>query len=133
MTITYPNGTAVEALLMARTNDTLRAAVSGDDDARTFTRVNGTWISENGERVTIEFAWQRGKTRDVPTQSECVCSRKLASQLIPMLLAGSEGDDVLENMLYVFSTESRGVRIQKRRLEVSRAALTQSGDSGLPN
>lgn len=122
MTITYPNGTVVQALLLARGNDTLRAIVTGDDDVRTFNRLEGTWMSEDLEPVRIEFAWQRRTGRDTPVETECVCSKKLASRLVSTLLAGSEGDDLIEDMLYVFSAEGNRVRIQGTQVRPARQA-----------
>ena len=86
MTITYPNGTAVQALLMARGNDYIRAAVPGDRDVRVFHLVNGSWFSESGAAVKVEFAWQGRSTADVPSESDCVCPKEVASHLISLLL-----------------------------------------------
>jgi hypothetical protein len=116
MTITYFDGTVLESLLLSRGNNSLRAAVPGDDDARTFTLVNNAWISESGERVKIEVAWERRGQANIPMERECVCSKKLASCLVSMLLAGSNGDDLIEDMLYVYSAEGSHVRIQSSRL-----------------
>ena len=90
MTIKYPDGTALNALLLSRANDTLRVTVPGDDDVRTFTLIREAWISEKCEPVTIEFAWQRREAVAVTNETECVCSKELASRLISMLLAGTE-------------------------------------------
>jgi hypothetical protein len=106
MTIKYPNGTVLNALLLSRANDTLRVTVPGDDDVRTFTLIREAWISEKSEPVTIEFAWQRREAVAVTNETECVCSKELASRLISMLLAEPKVDDLIENMLYVFSTEN---------------------------
>jgi hypothetical protein len=110
MTIKYSDGTVLNALLLARGNDTLQVTVPGDDDARTFTLISGTWISEECEPVKIEFAWQRGEGADVLNETNCVGSKERASRLISMLLAGTEGDDLVDNMLYLFSAEHDRVR-----------------------
>jgi hypothetical protein len=92
MTIHYPNGTLLNALLLSRENHILRATVPGDDDVRTFILINGaSWISEELDPVTIEFAWQRGEQARVPSETECVCSQELASSLISVLRAGTLG------------------------------------------
>ena len=96
MKITYPDGTILKGMLVSRGNDTLRAAVPGDDDARTFTVVNGVWNSEEREPVQIEFAWQRREPARVPNETECVCSKDLAARLISALRAGTRGDDWVE-------------------------------------
>src|SRR4051794_36466982 len=123
MTITYANGASVEALLMARGNDYLRAAVPGDDDLRTFHLVSGTWFSEAGEVVKLEFVWQQrhGGTADVPPESECICPKELASHLMAVLLAGGERDDLFEDMLYVLSPAGKDVRVEGKRLRNRRA------------
>ena len=81
---------------MSRGNDTLRATVPGDEDVRTFTLINGAWISEECEPVHIEFAWQRREPAHVPNETECVCSKELAAHLLSALRAGSRGDDWIE-------------------------------------
>jgi hypothetical protein len=104
MTINYPDGTTLKALLLMHGNDTLQAAVPGDDDARTFTIANGTWITEECEPVTIEFAWQRREKAQVPNETECVCPTDLASRLISALHAGTKGDRLIEkHVVCVFS------------------------------
>src|SRR4051794_17879063 len=84
MTITYTNGSTVEALLIARGSDFLRVAIPGDRDIRTFHLANGTWFSEDGELVKIDFAGQRNATPDIPTENECVCPKELASHLMSL-------------------------------------------------
>ena len=69
MTITYSDGTAQEAVLLFHANETLRAAIPAQDDVCTFIRVNGTWTSEGGEPVKIEFAWQRRINDDTPMEA----------------------------------------------------------------
>jgi len=137
MTITYPNGVAVQALLMARGNDYIRAAVPGDDDVRSFHLVNKSWFSEEGDPVKIEFAWQWRGTADIPAESECVCPKALASHLMSVLLQSSESDDVVEDMLYLLSSEGAAVRIQQSRLYSRRphakVVSLGSGDSSLTN
>jgi hypothetical protein len=51
MTITYADGTVVEALLLSFKDPVLRLAVAGDDDVRVFTQVNTRWRGEDGQRV----------------------------------------------------------------------------------
>src|SRR4051794_34447927 len=114
MTITYPNGKVVNAVLLSRGKHTLRAAVMGEDDARAFTLADGTWISDGCEAVRIEFGWERRGKSNVPTDADCVIPEQFASRLISMLLAGSTGDDdVLEDMLWVFCAEGQRVRINQ--------------------
>src|SRR4051812_43295150 len=113
MTITYPNGASVDALLMARGKNFVRVAVPGDHAVRTFHLVGGNWVTENGAKVQIA---RRHGAAEAPTDSECVCPKKLTSQLMSLLLRECEGDDLVDDMLYVLSAEGRHVRVQSRRL-----------------
>lgn len=72
MIIGYQNGTAVEAKPLTHGNDELRVAVQGEDDACAFRLTSGRWISEQGEPVRIEFAWERSTPADVPDAAECI-------------------------------------------------------------
>jgi hypothetical protein len=103
MTITYPNGEILEALLLSRGKDTLRAAIAGGDDVRSFTLIHDQWISEEWEAVQIAFAWSRCGGSSIPSEADCICPKDLASRLISMLFTGSGGDDALDDMLWVFS------------------------------
>ena len=109
MIIRYPDGTALNALLLSRANDTLRVTVPGDDDVRTFTLIRDAWISEKCEPVAIEFAWHCREAVAVTNETECVCSKELASRLISIFLADPKVDDLIENMLYMLSTENLAV------------------------
>lgn len=137
MTITYTNGSAVEALLLSREDDSLRVAVPGDNDLRTFCLINGTWFSESGEQVNIEFAGQRNLSPDTPTEDDCFCPKKLASYLMSLLVASGEGEDLLEDFLYELYAEASGVRVKSRSLYRNRmSAVLQplcSSDSALAN
>jgi hypothetical protein len=114
VTITYSNGSRVQAMLLSRNADTLRVAVEGDSDAREFYCAGGTWVSEDCETVTIEFEWER-LARPIPSVDDCICSPELAGRLMAQLL-NPEGDQ-LEDMLYVLSAESlRGGVRQTGRL-----------------
>ena len=58
MTITYPNGTALNAVVLSREDEEIRAIAPGCDDVLAFTRIRGTWVSEELEPVTIQFECQ---------------------------------------------------------------------------
>ena len=66
MTISYRDGRSVQAALLSRDKNVLRAAIPGMDDVCAFERVNGTWISHDCEPVTIRFEWEfrHGRERD---------------------------------------------------------------------
>jgi hypothetical protein len=55
----------------------------------------------------------------MPILVDCICPKKLASRLISMLLAGTDEDDLLEDALYVLSTEGNRVRNNQSRLGVN--------------
>lgn len=106
MTITYPDGTCIRAMLLSRSADTMRVALEGDDDARSFVCVNGTWVSEDAETVVVTFEWEKTKSVCAPPLSDCICSQELAAQLISRLL-DPEGD-TLEEMLSALSAADLG-------------------------
>ena|SRR5579871_3405065 len=93
MTITYKNGTKMEAALLVRTDNSLRVAPKGADDVLQFTIVNGTWVSEDCEPVQIELEWQRRVRRPEVTEADCTCSQELATRLIRLLLSGEETEE----------------------------------------
>ena len=103
--ITYLNGTTLKAILLAYDQNVIRAVAPGGDDVLVFTRIHGTWISEEIEPVTIEFEWQRRATTPVPSEDECICPKELAAQLIQALLSGEEREKARANSLYAFSPE----------------------------
>jgi len=90
-------------MLLSRSADTLRVAIEGNSDASEFHGVGSTWVSEDGEPVTIRFEWER-RQQPVPSIEDCTCSPELASRLMAQIL-DPEGDQ-LENMLYVLSAGS---------------------------
>ena len=69
MTITYPNGTVLPAVVLSRGEEEIRAIAPGCDDVLVFTRIRGTWVSEELEPVTIEFGIKLppGRLRNIPT------------------------------------------------------------------
>lgn len=78
VTITYPNGTVLEAIVLSHEETEIRVMAAGPDDVLAFTRIHGTWISEEVEPVVIEFAWQRPGTSPSTSKDNCVCSKALA-------------------------------------------------------
>jgi hypothetical protein len=90
MTIHYSNGKSVEAILLNRTDNSMRVALRGSDDIAEFHEVNGFWVSENCELVDVEFAWMRHAQLPAVTEADCVCSQELASRLIHLLYAGEK-------------------------------------------
>ena len=117
MTITYLNGTVFEAVVLSHEENAIRAIAPGCEDVLVFTRIQGTWISEELEPVAIEFAWQRRGTSPSTSEDDCVCSKKLAARLIAMLLSGCERGEAGEDTLYVFIPEGRRVAIHRTELQ----------------
>ena len=105
MTITYPNGYRVRAMLLSRNADTLRVALEGDSDSREFYCTSGAWVSEDCEAVTIEFEWEQRPRQVVPSLADCICSPELAGRLMEQLV--NPAGDSLEDMLYVLSAEGQ--------------------------
>jgi hypothetical protein len=116
VTITYPNGTVLEAILLSHEEDEIRATSPDCDDVLIFTRIRSTWISEDLEPVAIAFAWQRRGASHVPAEDECVCPKGLAARLIASLLNGCEPDGAAEDTFHVFSPEGNRVAIRRSEL-----------------
>ena len=91
MKVQYRNGITVEAFLLSRSDNRIRAAVQGADDILEFVDIHGTWVSEDCEPVQIEFAWEGQRNQDIVTEADCTCSAELAERLIHLLY--SEGQD----------------------------------------
>jgi hypothetical protein len=111
VTITYADGTAVEALLLSSEKHVMRLAVAGDDDVRVFTYIDGVWRAEGGQQVQFKYSWQNDRRAPVPEESHFVCSEEVARKLIGNLMNGSEMQADDASPFYVFSAEKRRVRV----------------------
>ena len=111
MTITYANGSTVDALLLSSHGDVVRVAIAGHDDVRIFKQVEGVWRAEDGQPVQLVYAWQKGSRAPAPEESHFICSKELGRQLISSLMNGSEFDEGAPAPLYVFSGEKRRLHI----------------------
>jgi hypothetical protein len=92
MTIQYSDGRSAEAVLLSRTETTIRVAVQGTEDVLELSEINGTWVSADSEPVAIEFAWQRRKQEPAISEADCCCSGELAERLIQSLSTDSSED-----------------------------------------
>jgi hypothetical protein len=119
VTITYPNGIILEAIVLSHDEHAIRAAAAGCDDVLAFTRIHGTWISEEIEPVTIEFDWQRRRTSPAISEDDCVCSKELATRLIESLFRGCEPKEAGSDALYVFSAEGNRVAVRLSELQLT--------------
>ena len=90
MIIRYTDGTAVEAVLLARDGNSIRVAPRGGDDVVEFQDHNGTWVGEDCEPVSIEFEWQRHRAAPEVADEDCICPSELASRLIHLLYNSDE-------------------------------------------
>src|ERR1035441_9086841 len=94
MTIRYADGRLHEAVLLSRTDNTLRVAAKNTDDVQMFTDIGGTWVSEDCEPVRIDFEWQRHSGEGTVAAEDCVCAPELASRLLYLLFSGCDEDGV---------------------------------------
>jgi len=109
VTITYPNGIVVKATVLSHHQNELRAIAAGCDDVLAFSCINGTWISEELEPVTLEFGWLRRGAHPAWSEDDCVCSRELATRLIQTLFGGGELDTATVETIYLFSPDGSNV------------------------
>jgi len=89
MTINYPNGRIIEAVILTRSEKSIRAAVPGADDVVRFANVKGTWVTEELEPVEIRFEWQRRGKEPMAVEADCICSQELAARLVDLLTRDS--------------------------------------------
>jgi len=111
MTITYANGSTVDALLLFSQGDEVRAAIAGHDDVRIFKQVDGVWLADDGQPVRLTYAWQKDTCAPVAEESHFICSKELGQQLISSLMNGSETNEGGPAPVYVFSGEKRRLHI----------------------
>jgi hypothetical protein len=85
MIIRYHDGRTSEAILITRRADALRVAMKGADDIAEFRQINGVWVSEDCEPVTIELAGAQVGPPPAVTFEDCICPPELAARLVAML------------------------------------------------
>jgi hypothetical protein len=90
MILTYADGSKTDAVLLARSDNKLRVVVPGSEDPMELTLIHGTWVSEDCEPITVEFAWQRKTREEIRTEADCLCSQELAARLIHLLWSGDD-------------------------------------------
>jgi hypothetical protein len=120
MTITYPNGTVLPAVVLSRGEQEIRAIAPGYDDVLAFTRIRGTWVSEDLEPVTIEFERQTAGAPPAYSDDDYICPKELAASLIQTLLGACERDEAGADGFYVFSPQGTNVAIHRTELKQSR-------------
>jgi hypothetical protein len=94
MTINYLDGRSVEAVLLSRTEQTLRVAVQGAEDVIELANIRGTWVSDECEPVSIRFAWQRNGQKPCVSEDDFCCSHELAAKLTQALFTGANEETI---------------------------------------
>jgi hypothetical protein len=92
MVLIYADGSKTEALILARTENTLRVAIPGGDDSLELTNIHGAWVTEDCEPVRVQFAWEGKTHEEILTEADSVCSKELAGHLLRLLWSGSDED-----------------------------------------
>jgi hypothetical protein len=117
MTITYPNGTVLTAIVLSRDEEAIRAIAPGCDDVLAFTRIRGAWVSEELEPVTIQFEYQAAAGAPAEySDDDYICPKELAASLIQTLLGACERDEAADGF-YVFSPQGTSVGIHRTELK----------------
>src|SRR5215831_15192502 len=98
MTIHYSNGYTVEGILLSREGNAMRVAIPNSDEVAVFLEIDGTWMSDGGQPVDVEWAWKSRGEMPVIRESDCICSPDLAARLIEMLFAGDNPEIVKVNV-----------------------------------
>jgi hypothetical protein len=93
MIIRYTNGKSFEAVLLSRTDTTMRVAMRGSEDVQELNSLFGLWISEDCEPVQVTFSWSGQAAAEDLTEADCVCSRDLAAHLIHLLYSGDDAPE----------------------------------------
>jgi len=90
MTIKFQNGRMLEGILLTQTDEAMRVAVQGWDDALELNLRNGVWVSDDCEPVQVEFAWSKKAPAPEITLEDCLCDPALAAKLIQLLHSGDD-------------------------------------------
>jgi hypothetical protein len=92
MIIKYSDGRKSEGLILAPGDSGMRVAMKGGKDAVDFVFMAGGWVSEDGEPVGVEYAWEQHTLKQSVLEVDCVCSKELAVRLIHLLHSREEYD-----------------------------------------
>jgi hypothetical protein len=119
VTITYSNRIVLKAIVLSHEENEIRAIASGCPDVLVFYRIHGTWISEELEPVTIEFAWQRHRVTPTGSEADCVCPAELAARMIQLLFTEFEPGDGGPDTIHVFNAEDSRVALHRTELQTT--------------
>jgi hypothetical protein len=65
---------ALQPFFLSRTENTMRVAAEGAEDVTELSNIRGTWVSDECEPVSIQFAWQRNERSEAPSEDDFFCS-----------------------------------------------------------
>jgi len=107
MRITYKNNQTREVVILSERDGCMRVAVQGSEDvARFMIAGDHAWISEDGETVRVEYAWERHATNSRQVlEADFICPPELASSLVEWLY----DDSALEEEAEVESAKALAV------------------------
>lgn len=103
MIIQYANGMTMEGVALSRTEDTMRMALRGHNDAIELFQVNGCWITEDWQPVRIQPEPDPDNCLSSASEDEFVCSHELASRLIHLLRPGPAAGQPAANLAVEWS------------------------------
>ena len=111
--------------MLSREEEEIRAIAPGCDDVLAFTRIRGTWVSEELEPVTIQFECQTAAGAPAEySDDDYICPKELAASLIQTLLGACERDEAGADGFYVFSPQGTSVGIHRTELKQRRNLKT---------
>lgn len=90
MTLRYIDGTAKEAVLLARSGQVMRVAPQGAEDTLVLSLIGDTWVSDDCEPVQVQFAWEKAPLPGDVDETDCICAPERAARLVRHLYAGEE-------------------------------------------
>ena len=85
MIIYYRDGRTAEGLILKLEDSILRMAMKGSADVETFTKINGSWISDDGQPVVMRLAREAPIAPAPVSLDDFICPPALASYLVQML------------------------------------------------
>lgn len=91
MIVRYQDGRTVEGVIRSLTDDTVHLALKDADGVTVFTRHNNIWVSEDCDPVTLRFGKASRPTLGISTEEDSLCSASMATRLVDLLLARSNG------------------------------------------
>ena len=91
MIIYYRDGRTAEGLILRLGDNTLRLAMKGTADVETFTKIDGTWISDEGEPMVMRLGREAPIAPAAISLDDFICPPALASHLV-RLLRGAESN-----------------------------------------